>query len=178
MSMQRPYDTGESDGIRFFIGEEVEHTPAFGMKTLFVVGREYHEKVIRMATDNGCHHIYLGANMSFDPGNWKAGDHVESSAWDQMIKGCIESGLLVTLDFDACHCEWVHECCYSEHNNFIPQISVKLPYIGLFNYNATLKIDDRDFNSTNPGVWCHQLHELQDRRVFTPWMKYTKDVPI
>ena len=176
--MQRPYDTGESGSIRFFIGDEVEHTPAFGMKTLFVVGREYHEKVIRMATDNGCHHIYLGANMSFDPGNWKAGDHVESSAWDQMIKGCIESGLLVTLDFDACHCEWVHNCCYSEHDNFIPQISVKLPYIGLFNYNATLKIDDRDFNSTNPGVWCHQLHELQDRRVFTPWMKYTKDVPI
>jgi len=176
--MERPYENGHSGSVRFFIGHEVEHTPAYGMKTLFVVGHSSHETICKMAKENDCHHIYLGANMSFDPGNWNGGDHGESDAWDQMIKGCIRSGLMVTLDFDIRHCEWVHECCYSEHNNFIPQISIKLPYIGRFNYNATLKIDDRDFNATNPGVWCHHLHGLQDRKVFTPWTKYTKDTPI
>jgi hypothetical protein len=54
-------------------------------------------------------------------------------------------------------------------------ISVKLPYINLFNYNATLKIDDRDFRATNAGVWCHSIHDLQNRAVFTDWSKYTKD---
>jgi hypothetical protein len=54
-------------------------------------------------------------------------------------------------------------------------ISVKLPYINQFNYNATLKLDDKDFKATNPGVWCHSLHELQNRKGFTDWTKYTKD---
>ena len=54
-------------------------------------------------------------------------------------------------------------------------ISVKLPYINQLGYNATLKLDDRDFDATNPGVWCHSIHKLQDRSVFTDWSKYTKD---
>jgi hypothetical protein len=62
-----------------------------------------------------------------------------------------------------------------EHNNFIPMISVKIPYIQQLGYNATVKIDDKDFAATNPGVWCHSLHNLQKRSVFTDWSKYTKD---
>ena len=91
---------------------------------------------------------------------------------------CIDSGMMVTLDFDLAHGQWVIEGGFCENNNFIPQISVKLPYMDLFNYNATVKLDDRDFNATNPGVWCHSLHDLQDRRVFTPWSRYTKDKPL
>jgi glutathione S-transferase len=62
-----------------------------------------------------------------------------------------------------------------EQSQFIPMLSVKLPYIKLLGYNTTIKLDDRDFASTNPGVWCHSLHDLKDRRVFTDWSQYTKD---
>jgi hypothetical protein len=62
-----------------------------------------------------------------------------------------------------------------EYNNFLPMISVKLPYLQLLGYNATIKLDDKDFAATNPGVWCHQLHDLKDRTKFTDWSKYTKD---
>jgi hypothetical protein len=54
-------------------------------------------------------------------------------------------------------------------------ISVKLPYLQLLGYNAIIKLDDKDFAATNPGVWCHQLHDLKDRKVFTDWSKYTQD---
>ena len=62
-----------------------------------------------------------------------------------------------------------------EYHNFIPMISVKLPYIQQLGYNATIKLDDKDFNASNPGVWCHSLHDLKNRNVFTDWSKYTKD---
>jgi hypothetical protein len=62
-----------------------------------------------------------------------------------------------------------------EYNNFIPQIRVPIPYIKLWNYNTMLKIDDRDFNSSNPGVWCHGLHTLMDRGAFTDWNQYNQD---
>jgi hypothetical protein len=54
-------------------------------------------------------------------------------------------------------------------------ISVKLPYINQFNYNAVIKLDDTGFNKTNPGVWVHSLHDLQSRSTFTDWSKYTND---
>ena len=63
----------------------------------------------------------------------------------------------------------------TEYDTFIPMISVKMPYMGQLGYNAVVKLDDKDFKATNPGVWCHSLHDLQDRKVFTDWTKYTKD---
>ena len=80
-----------------------------------------------------------------------------------------------TLDIDVSCVEGLLEGPLVEYNNFIPMISVKLPYINQLGYNATIKIDDKDFRATNPGVWCHNIHDLRDRAVFTDWSKYTKD---
>ena len=54
-------------------------------------------------------------------------------------------------------------------------ISVKLPYINQFNYNATLKLDDRTWGATNSGVWTHQLHDLMSKDKYTYWDQYTQD---
>ena len=37
--MKRVYDQGTDDSVTFFVGTEVEHTPAYGKKTLFIVGK-------------------------------------------------------------------------------------------------------------------------------------------
>ena len=36
--MKRDYTNGQADNIIFFTGVEIEHTPAYGKKTLFVNG--------------------------------------------------------------------------------------------------------------------------------------------
>ena len=56
---------GHTDDTKFFIGTEVEHSPAYGQKTLFVVGRQNTKEVLARAINNNCPHIYLGANQSF-----------------------------------------------------------------------------------------------------------------
>jgi hypothetical protein len=92
-----------------------------------------------------------------------------------MVEGCLQQGFLCTLDIDVKSAEGLAESTLVEYNNFIPMISVKLPYIQLLGYNATIKLDDKDFRASNPGVWCHSLHELRSRTTFTDWSKYTKD---
>ena len=87
----------------------------------------------------------------------------------------LKEGIWLTLDFDVSLAEEVLECGMTEYATFIPMISVKLPYMKQFNYNTTIKLDDKDFKATNPGVWCHSLHDLQTRETFTDWTKYTKD---
>jgi len=175
--MKRNYSDGVKNDVEFFTGVEVEQTPAFGLKTLFVSGVQPIVKIQTLAVLHNCDHIYLGANQSFDPGDF-LNDSTQSDAWDSMIKAVLELEVLTTLDFDVKHVEWVIEGGYAEHNHFIPQISVKIPYLEQLRYNATLKIDDKDFKASNPGVWCHSLHNLLDRNVFTPWDKYGKDESI
>ena len=172
------------ENVDLFIGQEVEHTPAYGQKTLFVVGLQDPVKLFeilndhRSYTDSNQHitHVYFGANMSFP------NPHVNNAkiwnAWQKMISSVMDQGYLCTLDVDVSCVEGLAESGLCENNNFIPMISVKLPYIQQLNYNATLKLDDKDFAATNPGVWCHSVHALQKRSVFTDWSKYTKDKAI
>lgn len=162
--------------VDFFVGEEVEHSPAFGHRTLFVVGVQDSAKIVSLAQANRCSHIYFGANQSFPRLEVNDGDGWRP--WERMVQDCLERGYLCTLDLDVSCTEGLAESALVEFNNFIPMISVKLPYVQLLGYNATIKLDDRDFMATNPGVWCHSLHELRDRKKFTDWSKYTKDETI
>ena len=45
--MERAYKDGESSNVVFFTGFEVEKTPAFGMDTLFVVGPQPLNDIIK-----------------------------------------------------------------------------------------------------------------------------------
>lgn len=169
--MKRPYTSGDANDAVMFHGTEVEHTPAFGKLTLFVVGVQPVDNIA--ANLNGAEHIYFGANMSFP--NPNINDAAAWRPWENMVQFFLNKGYLCTLDFDVACVEGVTESGLCEYNNFIPMISVKLPYIQQLGYNATIKLDDKDFDATNPGVWCHSVHELQNRRNFTDWSKYTKD---
>lgn len=159
--------------VDFFVGREVEHSPAFGHKTLFVVGIQDASVIVNMVMNNNCSHVYFGANQSFPNPETNDGDTWRE--WEGMITECLQKGLLCTLDLDVSSVEGLVEGCLIEYNNFIPMISVKLPSLQLLGYNATIKLDDKDFAATNPGVWCHQLHDLKDRKKFTDWSKYTQD---
>jgi hypothetical protein len=166
--MKRDYTTGEAKGVVFFYGKEVEHTPAYGKDTLFVTGVQDVSDIARRL--NGCEHIFFGANHSFNPK-----DADEWKAWESMIEFFLEKEYLCSLDIPLSAVEEFNEGGLNEYNNFIPQIRVPIPYIKLWNYNTMIKIDDKDFKSTNPGVWSHSLHSLMDRKNFTDWVQYKND---
>ena len=172
--MNRP---GHADAS-FFWGQEVEHTPAHGMNTLFVVGYQTQEKIeCNLAdrnnlvdVDRHVHHIFFGANDSYRP-------HTADDfrAWENVIMTFLDRGFWCSLDIPFQYVEEFHEGGLCERDRFIPIIKVPIPYIRLWNYNTCVKIDDRDFAATNPGVWVHQLHDLMSRDRFTEWQQYQKD---
>ena len=168
-------DTNERQAVTYFVGYEVEHTICHGMKTLFVVGTPPVDEILDKAKANDCKHIYFGTSQSFNP---VAVSHEEYRAWDLVIVSCLEADYWVTLDFDVKHAEGILESSYCEYQKFVPMISVKLPYINQFNYNATIKLDDLTWGKTNPGVWTHQLNELMTKNKYTHWDQYTQDEEI
>ena len=171
--MKRDYTDGVKEDITYFIGVEIERTPAFGMNTMFVVGVQRTEEIIALAKEKECKHIYFGANQSFPK---LATDNADAwRPWERMINTCLEAGLWCTLDFDVSVVSGVLEMPVIGHRRFIPQISVKLPYLTQLGYNATIKLDDLDFDHSNPGVWCHRLRDLTTTESFTDWDQYGKD---
>ena len=172
--MKRTYSTGEADDVQFFTGWEVERTPAYGMLTLFVTGLHPADDIIDLYDRHNCEHIFFGANHSFQPGS----DYAEWEQWERMIAYFLDNDYLCTLDIPLSEAEQFNESCLCEYDNFIPQIRVPVPYIKLWNYNTMLKIDDKDFRHSNPGVWCHSLHDLMARDRFTDWREYSLDKPI
>jgi hypothetical protein len=151
----------------YFVGREVEKSPAHNLKTLFVIGLQNSEEILRLAKERNVRHIYLGANKSF----------TEDEAWAKLVDTLIHAGYWVTLDYPLSKHAYVMGITNQEmrHSRFIPMISVEIPNIEAYNYNTTIKIDDVDMDYSNPGVWCHRLHDLMDKRTFTQWDEYTKD---
>ena len=100
--MNRP----EHDNVDFFFGTEVEHTPALGMNTLFVVGIQSVDKIKNVLSnrnellDESKHitHIYFGANQSFP--NLKVNDGAEWAKWERMIYHYLDKEFWCTLDVD------------------------------------------------------------------------------
>ena len=164
------------ENTAFFIGPEVEHTPAYSRKTLFVVGKQSLEKILSLAREHKVTHIFMGANHSFvvDPTDG-------TLYWDNTITALLDRGFWVSLDYPAHQHESVLKILNAgvwQSRMFVPLLRVEIPNVQTSSPNLTVKIDDIGFKSTNPGVWCLHFHEVTDSNRFTDWIEYGSDVVI
>lgn len=161
-------DRENHDNVIYFAGPEVEHTPHFSHRTLFVVGVRGLAQMVEYANENKCTHVYLGANQSFQ----------KNKFWNNIITGLLAAGLRVTLDYPVEHHSFVIDILDKHiwHNsNFVPLLSCKIRGVEDICKNLTLKIDDVDFNVSNTGVWTKSINELLDPNRKTEWSEYTND---
>jgi hypothetical protein len=170
--MNRQYNNITTNTAKFFIGNEVEHTPAYGLKTLFVVGNQTIEAVhYRLDAEEDVTHIFFGANHSFNPNT--PGAWID---WNHIIEHFLKLGKQCSLDipFTVVN-DFNNKTNLCSYSNFIPQIRIPVANIKDWSYNTMIKLDDIDFNATNPGVWTHNLKALQNDDVFTSWTDYNND---
>lgn len=168
--MERDYQQEPSTEVSFFIGTEVETSPAQGKKTLFVVGLHNVNEIKLIAKEHSITHIYLGANMSFNGTN--------ALTWSAVAKDLLDNDFWVTLDYKLEYYQLVLDYDLNKYDRFINMISIPLPKIDKLNYNACIKLDDKTFRYSNPGVWVHTIHDLKNRVNFTDWSKYKDDTII
>ena len=115
------------ENTAFFIGPEVEHTPAFSRKTLFVVGKQDVEKILKLAREHKVTHIFMGANHSFvvDPTDG-------TLYWDKTITELLDRGFWVSLDYPAHQHESVLKILNAgiwQSRIFVPLLRVEIPKI-------------------------------------------------
>lgn len=163
------------EDTKFFIGPEVEHTPAYSKKTLFVVDYQDPAVVEKLARQHKVQHVFFGANHSFDTTHRTP--HFDKT-WNDLITHMLDRGFWVTLDYQAHQHKDVLEILSPgvwQSRLFVPLLGVRIPKVETSSPNLTVKIDDIDFKATNPGVWCRHFTELTDSNRFTDWNDYTTD---
>jgi len=171
MSMDRDYKTGKSDSVGVFSGLEIEHTPAFGKQTLFLARNDLRlEQIKELAELAKAEAIYYGANRSFM--------YNHGLQLSQMM-ALMDEGYYVTIDYPySLHTEvkerfklvWKNE-------KFIPFCSIIFPN-SEDDDQLCIKVDDVDFNKTNPGVWTMSMNHFKQTSGFTSWEQYKQDQPI
>ena len=169
--MLRDYKTGITDNVGVFSGKEVEHTPAFGKQTLFLARNDLtFEKIHQLAMQVNAEAIYYGANRTF---MYNHGMQIA-----QMMK-FLDKDYYVTIDYPySLHDEVKarYESIWTR-DKFIPFCSIIFP-TSEGDDNLCIKVDDVDFNKTNPGVWTMSMNHFKQSSGFTSWNDYKKDQPI
>ena len=62
--MLRDYNTGVKDDVGMFSGKEVEHTPAYGLQTLFLARNDLtYDQIKELCVKVNAEAIYFGANI-------------------------------------------------------------------------------------------------------------------
>jgi len=154
--MKREYSTGTHDkNPDFFIGKEVEHTLAYEKLTLFCHGELTLDQILEKLEDyDSIDHIYLNHN------------HTPLKDRNNKIYSLLDLGYYVTYEI----CVGTNRL-YLEHDRLIHLYSLVVPKANW--KNLYIKIDDEDFDDTNPGVWTFYAPQLKDH--FTPWSAYQDD---
>lgn len=163
-------DTNISKEASYYIGHQTETTPSQGKLTLFVVGMrsvaeiEHFVEVAKEKHPN-LNHIYFGALGSF----------YKKVGWNDMITEFLDKGMEVSFEYGVdCHSYLLGQLDDEVwgSRNFTPILNAKMPHLTKLNQNATMKIDDEEFNSTNDGVYCLPVREAMDSNRFTAWHEY------
>jgi hypothetical protein len=156
--------------VVFLMGPEVEHTPAYSKKTLFVVGKPGVDQILQVARENKTPHIRLGFDRSFTVNSVD-----ETGYWDKTLTRLLDTGFWVTLEYPADNHEDVRQMLNAgiwQSRIFVPLLSYKVPSVSSSSPNLTIKLDDSKFGGTNPGVWCMHHTAVTDSNRFTDWQDY------
>ena len=169
--MLRSYKTGVKKDVTIFSGIEIEHTPAYGKQTLFLARNDLtFDQIQELAVLSNAEAIYYGANRSYVHGHYMQ--------VPQIMK-FLEHGYYVTVDYPFELHQMVGQkfALIWKHEKFIPFCSIIMPD-SEEDSSLCFKIDDIDFNKTNPGVWTMNMKDFKDKAGFTKWDEYIKDEPI
>ena len=169
--MEREYKTGLKDDVKVFSGFEVEHTPAYGLQTLFLARNDLtFDQIQELAVLSNAEAIYYGANRSYMHNNFQQ--------VLQVIK-FLEHGYYVTVDYPFELHQLVSQkyALTWKHEKFIPFCSIIMPE-SEEDTSLCFKIDDIEFNKTNPGIWTMSMKDFKEKAGYTKWNDYKKDEPI
>jgi len=160
---------GKNDRAEFIVGYEIEHTAAYGKKTLLVTDINDLSKIEELLTEIDSDHLYLELTLALSK---TKNAPTMLTKYKKVAKHFLDKDIWCTIDIPPEYVEEVVDLC--SYKNFVVNIAVVIPCIKSLNKNAALKISD-EYSGDNGGVWVTDIKSITVKSNFTPWNKYNKD---
>jgi hypothetical protein len=156
---------------KMFVGVEVERTPYFGLRTLFVVSspQDQVDLITDLAKQNDCEHIFLGANHSYEPQTIE-----EAREWSMAIS-TLAKKYKISVDVGSNCLHYFRHSKTHLIKNICLQVRLEISDLSEYNNLVMIKIDDSGFRHSNPGIWTTPLTTICSDKNFTAWDEYNKD---
>ena len=169
--MNRTYENMVTNTAKMFVGVEVERTPYFGQRTLFVVGspQDQIDLITKHADENECGHIFLGANHSYAPQSIQ-----EAVEWSMAIS-MLAQKYKISVDVGSNFLHYFRRSKAHLVKDVCLQVRLEISDISEYNNLVMIKIDDSGFRHSNAGIWTTPLTTICSPANFTAWDEYNKD---
>ncbi len=171
LKMNRTYENAVTNTAKMFVGIEIELTPYYGLRTLFVVGspEDQIDLITKHADENNCTHIFLGANHSYEPQSIE-----EAVEWSLAIS-MLSQKYKVSVDVGSNFLHYFRNSKAHLVKDVCLQIRLEISDISEYNDLVMIKIDDSGFRHSNPGIWTTKLTKICSDQNFTGWDQYQQD---
>jgi hypothetical protein len=157
----------------YVLGPEVEHTDAFGKKTLIVNRIISPEEIQDIFDQYDCEHIYF--EVSYALSQSKNQSKVIND-YKKLAKHFLGKGITVTVD---CPTDLAHNYAdLTSNKNFVMNLAINIPHLHKLKDQISLKIMAGEYENDTGGIYVIHLDNVRKKKNFTPWKAYDKDVKV
>jgi hypothetical protein len=157
----------------YIIGPEVEHTAAYGKKTLIVNRFQDIDTIQAMADQFKCRHIYLEVTYAL---NHSRNQAQVLKRYRQLAQHFLKQGYTVTIDIPNELASRYADL--TKDKNFVMNVAIQIPDMHKLGDRVSMKfVGGADWNKSG-GVYVADFDEIRTKKNFTPWKQYDKDVKV
>lgn len=171
--MNRDYSSFSGEGVKAFVGKEIEKTNAFGLHTLFLDPSHLSNDhmIVLIAETPDIEHVYLNAN------HYKIEDDMVYARYNDVLVFCESNPKIKAVTIEVQDISKIErfQPVMDRFQKIQLNLSVKIPSVSKYARRISLKIDDVDFKASNAGVWCWPVASMLTSNSFTSWDEYKND---
>ena len=157
----------------YVLGPEVEHTHAYGKKTL-IVNKIISVKEIEAIFDQfECEHVYFEVTYALTQTNDK---NKAIKDYKKLARHFLAKGVTVTIDITP---DLAHKYAdLTDNKKFVMNIAIEIPKMETLKDRVSLKFMAGEYENDNGGIYVAHLDDVRIKKNLTPWKAYDPDVTI
>jgi hypothetical protein len=157
----------------YVVGPEVEHTHAFGKKTLIVNEITTIDEIEAIFDQYKCKNLYLEVTYALSKN--KNTSKVLAD-YRKVAKYFLDRKATVTIDIPTNLAYKYADL--TTNKNFVMNIAIEIPHMERLKDRVSLKVMAGEYENDTGGIYVAHLDDVRVKKYFTPWDAYAVDVKV
>jgi hypothetical protein len=158
----------------YIVGPEVEHTAAYGKKTLILNTIENLDLIDAVYDEMKCEHIYLELTYALRTSKTPTKTIAD---YKNLARRFLKRDITVTIDVPN-DIAGEFADLVKQYKNCVLNVAIQLPDMHKLGDRVSMKFVGGEDGNKSGGVYVMDLDAIRKQKNFTPWSAYDVDVKI